>query len=162
MSPISPIDKLSSTPDNWVQRATGLGVADASVHDLAQLDSASKMGAEQFFALRVLWKRFRGPEASGVKEFFTGDHRTRAKQALKGNAAWQLYIETIHNKATRSNHFGVEDVDNLGMFGTARVYQDRVIRPDGASGPPQGTSLKFEDTIPKIEIANEFSQKVGS
>ena len=64
--PIRSKTSLPSTRKQWEQEAKSHKVLDTSIHELLNVASASSIGPEQYYSLRVLWKvkTFRLPDAT--------------------------------------------------------------------------------------------------
>ncbi|MCJ1464542.1 hypothetical protein MMC07_003155 [Pseudocyphellaria aurata] len=113
-------EKLPIDPNSWKVLATRHGVLHKNVHDLENLDSASRIGDEQFYALRVYWhlhvsllSKSQLCEAEAIKN---------AKIYLKENDSWHKYLQEI--KANVGSP-PLSNVKDIGSFSLVRYNQER-------------------------------------
>ena len=116
---------LPTSIKEWEKEAKIYGVLGSSVHKLLEVASASKIGPEQYYSLRVLWKvnRTSLPNAS-VLGFSRDDPIYRkASDYLKESQSWQDYLANVPPGPLS---FSANSVRDIGAFSNVLYYQRHV------------------------------------
>ena len=117
---------LPSTPEQWSKEAGKCGVLDQSVHELLKVDSASKIGLEQYYSLRVLWviRPHTLPDATILGFSRDDDDYLEARSFLKqGFTSWQTYLGEIQ---ANPGYSSMKKRQDIGAFSNVRYYQQHV------------------------------------
>src|SRR5436190_19913919 len=95
-----------------------LQLADKSIHNLPEYQSASKIKYEQYLCLRVLWK---GKYQSEFKssDWLSNGALDKAGEFLKTTVSWLKYLETIHARPEWTSGVRVADI---GTFSLVRYH----------------------------------------
>ena len=111
-----------------------------SLHSLHAVNSASKIGDEQFLALRTLWPEEKTPQT--VHKYLSGmplqGHLTRASKRLAGNSGWQHYLSAIGEEL---NDEGISEA--LGAFSLVLHHQNEIIAHIVAAPPEESVKVVF-------------------
>ena len=125
----------AQTEKEWKDEAVARGIV--SIHEMTELDSASKIKVDQFFALKVVWRMERDfnklKDDKWASRFGTthAEISATSEQMSKSDGAWKLYLDSILKSSKPTGPFP----EGLGRF--ALVLQNQSIVRRLAEGSDQ-------------------------